>query len=85
VNASYSIPHYRIRRQDRFWLLERADTGQGLVFFDTQKKAVERGELLALAAMPSCLAIYHDSHQIEERRYPSPSSEIKDTHAFLGG
>ena len=67
--------HYCIRRQEKFWLLERKDTGQGLAIFDTQRKAISRAESLACATLPSQLDIHHDGQHIEERRYPFVGAE----------
>lgn len=64
--------HYAIRREQWFWLLERKDTGQGLAFFDTQVKAIKRGEALACANRPSRLDIHHSAKQMEKRDYTFP-------------
>jgi Uncharacterized protein conserved in bacteria (DUF2188) len=66
--------HYAIRREQWFWLLERKDTGQGLAFFDTQVKAIKRGEALACANRPSRLDIHHSAKQMEKRDYPFSTS-----------
>jgi hypothetical protein len=95
VNAPFiktpsSKAHYCIRRQEKFWLLERKDTGQGLALFDTQQKAVSRAECLARATLPSQLDIHHDTQHLEVRRYPfvsaePVSNETLPNKSFVGG
>jgi hypothetical protein len=68
----YMRAHYAIRREQWFWLLERKDTGQGLAFFDTQVKAMKRGEALACANRLSRLDIHHSAKQMEKRDYTFP-------------
>jgi isoleucyl-tRNA synthetase len=60
--------HYIVRRRDRFWLLERKDTNCELALFDTQHKAIKRGQTLAALTLPSQLEICHDTRR-EHKHY----------------